>query len=63
MNQFHPALFEQVAWGSATVLAATRARAIDHRVRLAELPVSWDLDRGEDLDRALALGLVDLPSE
>jgi len=32
-------------------------------VRLAELPMSWDLDRSEDLDRALALGLVDLPLE
>ena len=63
MKQFHPALFEQVAWGGATVLATTRARATDHRIRLAELPLSWDLDRSEDLDRALALGLVDLPSE
>lgn len=61
MKQFHPALFEQVAWGSATVLAATRARATDRGVRLAELPMNWDLDRSEDLDRALALGLVDLP--
>ena len=63
MKQFHPALFEQVAWGSATVLATTRARATDRGVRLAELPMSWDLDRSEDLDRALALGLVDFPSE
>lgn len=63
MKQFHPALFEQVAWGSATVLATTRARATERGVRLAELPMSWDLDRSEDLDRALALGLVDLPSE
>jgi hypothetical protein len=62
MQRFHPALFEQVAWGSATVLATTRARAADRRLRLAELPMCWDLDRGEDLDRALALGLVDLPS-
>jgi rSAM/selenodomain-associated transferase 1 len=63
MSRFHPALFEQVAWGSATVLATTRARAVEHRLRLAELPMSWDLDRGEDLDRAVALGLVDLPLE
>jgi uncharacterized protein len=63
MNRSHPVLFEQVAWGGASVLATTRARAARHRVRLAELPASWDLDRGEDLDRALALGLVDLPVE
>lgn len=62
MKQFHPALFEQVEWGGATVLAGTRARAADQSLRLAELPVSWDLDRGEDLDRALALGLVDISS-
>ena len=62
MKRLHPALFEQVAWGGATVLATTRARAADRRLRLAELPMCWDLDRGEDLDRALALGLVDVPS-
>jgi len=62
MERFHPALFEQVAWGSAAVLAATRARAADRRLRLAELPMCWDLDRDEDLDRALALGLVDVRS-
>ncbi len=62
MKQFHPALFEQVAWGSATVIATTRERAADQRLRLAELPMCWDLDRGEDLDRALALGLVDVSS-
>jgi len=61
MKQFHPALFEQVPWGSDAVLATTRSRAADRRLRLAELPMCWDLDRDEDLDRALALGLVDLP--
>jgi rSAM/selenodomain-associated transferase 1 len=63
MRQFHPVLFEQVAWGSETVLATTREHAAAHRLRLAELPLCWDLDRGEDLDRALALGLVEIPSE
>jgi len=55
-----PVLFSAIAWGSDQVLAATRARAGAHGVRLAELPPSWDLDRSEDLDRALALGLVEL---
>ncbi|MGE5160572.1 MAG: TIGR04282 family arsenosugar biosynthesis glycosyltransferase [Betaproteobacteria bacterium] len=63
MKTFHPALFEQVPWGSDAVLATTRSRAAERRLRLAELPMSWDLDRGEDLDRAVALGLVDLPVE
>jgi len=63
MKTFHPALFEQVPWGSDKVLATTRSRAASRRLRLAELPMSWDLDRGEDLARALALGLVSLPTE
>jgi rSAM/selenodomain-associated transferase 1 len=61
MKQFHPVLFEQVAWGSDTVLATTRSRAAGRGLRLAELPMCWDLDRSEDLDRALALGLVKVP--
>lgn len=61
MKQFHPVLFEQVAWGSDTVLATTRSRAAGRGLRLAELPMCWDLDRSEDLDRALALGLVEVP--
>lgn len=56
-----PALFERVPWGSDRVLAATRARAAEGGVRLAELPPCWDLDRAEDFDRALALGLVSAP--
>lgn len=54
----HPGLFERIAWGSDSVLAATRDRARELGLRLAELPTCWDLDRDEDLDRAVALGLV-----
>lgn len=54
----HPGLFERIAWGSDSVLAATRDRALELGLRLAELPTCWDLDRDEDLDRAVALGLV-----
>lgn len=60
MNEPRPVLFSAIAWGSDQVLAVTRARAHAHGVRLAELPPCWDLDRAEDLDRALALGLVQL---
>jgi rSAM/selenodomain-associated transferase 1 len=56
-----PRLFEDIAWGHDTVLAATRERARDHGVRLAELRTCWDLDRAADLDRALAAGLVQVP--
>jgi rSAM/selenodomain-associated transferase 1 len=58
MRTPHVELFDGIAWGGDTVLAATRARAAERQLRLAELRPSWDLDRSEDLDRALALGLV-----
>lgn len=61
MRQPHAALFDRVEWGSATVLATTRARAREQGLRLAELPVCWDLDHAEDFDRALRLGLVQSP--
>jgi uncharacterized protein len=61
MRQPHLALFEGIAWGTDTVCAATRTRARDSGLRLAELPACWDLDRVEDLERAVALGLVRLP--
>ena len=54
------ALFSGVAWGTDSVLATTRLRATEQGLRLAELPACWDLDRSEDLDRAVALGLVRL---
>ena len=62
MTRFHPQLFDAIPWGSGAVLAATRARAAAHGIRLAELPMCWDLDRDADLERAVTLGLVDLPT-
>lgn len=62
MRQPHTALFDRVEWGGATVLATTRMRARERGLRLTELPVCWDLDHAEDLDRALSLGLVRPPS-
>jgi glycosyltransferase A (GT-A) superfamily protein (DUF2064 family) len=60
MKDARPELFTGIAWGTNLVLPATRLRASEHGLRLAELPTCWDLDRSEDLDRALALGLVEL---
>jgi glycosyltransferase A (GT-A) superfamily protein (DUF2064 family) len=60
MKEARPPLFAGIAWGTDSVLATTRLRAREHGIRLAELPTCWDLDRSEDLDRALALGLVRL---
>ncbi len=61
MKRAHPVLFEHIHWGSHTVTAETRERAASARLRLAEIAPLWDLDRGDDLDRAVALGLVRLP--
>ena len=37
-------LFADMPWGTAAVLAETRARIAKLKLRLAELPVLWDLD-------------------
>lgn len=37
-------LFADMPWGTAAVLAETRARIAKLRLRLAELPVLWDVD-------------------
>ncbi len=53
-----PALFRDMAWGSARVMAATRARARALGLSWQELPALWDLDVAADYDRARALGLI-----
>lgn len=49
-----PALFRDMPWSTATVLAETVARARDLGLRLALLPPWFDVDRGEDLARLRA---------
>lgn len=59
-----PELFTGVAWGTATVLAETRARAHRLGLRTHLLPPSFDVDEAVDLDRLRALlagGGVALP--
>jgi uncharacterized protein len=46
-----PALFADIAWGTKTVLAETRARIIEHRLVLIEQPPLWDVDNERDLAR------------
>lgn len=46
-----PALFANIAWGTSTVLAETRARIIEHALVLAERPPLWDVDTESDLAR------------
>lgn len=44
-------LFEDIAWGTATVMQTTRARLARANWRWRELALLWDLDRPEDLLR------------
>ena len=44
-------LFEDIAWGTATVMQVTRARLARGNWRWRELALLWDLDRPEDLAR------------
>ncbi|MFW6093656.1 MAG: TIGR04282 family arsenosugar biosynthesis glycosyltransferase [Pseudomonadota bacterium] len=49
-----PALFREVPWGSATVLATTLRRAQAAGVSVARLREIWDVDTAEDWARFLA---------
>ena len=44
-----PALFENILWGSAQVLSATRKKIDELKLNLSELPTMHDLDRPSDL--------------
>jgi rSAM/selenodomain-associated transferase 1 len=46
-----PALFEDVAWGSAAVMAQARERLSRAGTRWKELETFWDIDRPEDFAR------------
>jgi hypothetical protein len=47
----HQQLFAGIAWGTASVLAETRARIAALNLRSIELPALWDLDTEADLAR------------
>jgi len=49
-----PRLFEDIEWGSASVMAATRERLGEMGARWEELPALWDVDRAEDYERLRA---------
>lgn len=50
-NRLYQPLFDDMPWGSPLVLAATRERIRQLRLRLHELPLQWDIDTPEDLAR------------
>ncbi|MEO5657711.1 MAG: TIGR04282 family arsenosugar biosynthesis glycosyltransferase [Nitrospiria bacterium] len=52
LQRAHPALFEDIPWGSSEVFSATAAKV--GTSRLALLPLWYDVDRPSDLDRLRA---------
>ncbi|MCA1806027.1 MAG: TIGR04282 family arsenosugar biosynthesis glycosyltransferase [Xanthomonadaceae bacterium] len=56
LRQPAPELFQDMAWGTDRVLAATRQRLAERGWDWRELPSLWDLDRPEDLLRYQAMG-------
>jgi rSAM/selenodomain-associated transferase 1 len=51
LSRCDPELFRDVPWGGPEVLAETRRRLAARSWRSSELPVLWDVDRPEDLER------------
>ena len=50
-----PTLFAEMAWSTATVMSATRARARTEGLRSREFETLWDVDLPEQLERLDAL--------
>jgi rSAM/selenodomain-associated transferase 1 len=51
MRSAHPTLFSEIGWGTATVLAETRARIAELKLTCVELNPLWDVDTESDLAR------------
>jgi uncharacterized protein len=51
LSRCDPELFRDIPWGGPEVLAETRVRMAALSWRCSELPVLWDVDRPEDLER------------
>lgn len=58
LNRCEDALFHDIEWGSAVVMAATRERLCRLRWSWRELETLWDVDRPEDYRRLLRSGLM-----
>jgi rSAM/selenodomain-associated transferase 1 len=52
---FDPTIFENVAWGTASVFAATIGKIAESQNSVAVLPVRWDVDVVEDWERYIQL--------
>lgn len=54
MRHAWPVLFENMPWSTAEVLPETLRRAAANGLRVSCLPVWFDVDTGDDLDRLMA---------
>jgi uncharacterized protein len=53
LNAPRPNLFEDMVWGNETVMAETRRRAAEAKLKVYELATQWDVDDIEDWKRFL----------
>ncbi len=51
MQTVIPELFTNMPWGTSQVLKVTRARLQNLELDWQELPIQWDIDRPEDVER------------
>ena len=58
LRRVEPSLFEDIIWGRDDVLEVTRERLQQLQWRWHELPLRWDVDRPEDVERALTEDLL-----
>jgi hypothetical protein len=57
LRRAEPALFSDVNWGTATVMAETRRRLRQLALSWSEPASLWDIDRPQDLARLAEIGL------
>ncbi len=56
LSRIHTSVFENIPWGTGTVMAQTRERLRLLGWNWEELELRWDVDRPEDYDRLIASG-------
>jgi len=59
LQRVDAALFDGIAWGTASVMAETRSRLRRLGWNWRELETLWDVDRPEDYQRLMDSGLLD----
>lgn len=59
LSRYDPRVFADIAWGGAGVMNQTRNRLSELGWRWRELETLWDVDRPDDYQRLLGLGLIE----